>query len=359
MIWIDIDTPKYALFFIRLLPYLKGKIVITARYDEGYSEVIQILDKFNINYIKIRGYGGKNLKEKFLARIKRQEEFLNLFEKIGYPKLLISGAVADSTQLAYGINIPIITFYDTPIVLKPNYKYIHYNLTPVSKLTLHFSNIVYYPFVIPKEIFEKNNINTKSYDFIDVCLWMKDIKKDENKDFRKKYNIPTNKPTILIREEEYKAHYVKEKKPFIYELIKKLKNENFNIVIIPRYESEYLKKKFPFAYVIEEKLKPEEFYPFIDLFVGAGGTMTLEAVYLGIPTISMRSIWLIHDKYLVDNNLMFWTNDVNEAFNYIKKNIGKKFDNKRFFCKNKCSLEKIAKEIKEFYENIKIANQRC
>ena len=352
MIWIDIDTPKYALFFIELLPYLKNKkLIITARYDKDYTEVTKILDKFNIFYYKIQGYGGKNLKDKFLARSKRQEAFLNLFEKIGYPKLLISGSVVDSTQLAYGLGIKIINFNDTPIALNSNYKNIHNDLTPVSRLTIPFSDIVFYPFVLPKELFicAKKSI---SYDFIDVCLWMKNIKKDENKDFRKKYNIPINKPTVLIREEEYKAHYVKEKKPFIYELIKTLKNENFNIVIIPRYESNYLKNEFPFAYIIEEKLKPEEFYPFIDFFVGGGGTMTLEAVYMGIPTVSMRSIWLIHDKYLIKNNLMYWTNDVNEAYKYIKKNIGKKFHNKQFFCKNKCNFDEIYKEIRNFYENI-------
>ena len=294
MIWIDIDTPKYALFFIKLLPFLNCKTIITVRYDKGYEETKSILDKWKIEYYLIKGYGGKEKKDKFLARLKRQKEFINLFEKIGYPKLLINGAVADSTQTAFGLGIKNIIFYDTPIVLKPNYKQIHYNLTPVSKLTLPFADIVYYPFVIPQEIFLKNNINAKPYNFIDVCLWMKEL--DTKNDFRDKYNIPKNKPTILIREEEYKAHYVQEKKNFIYQFIHKIKDENVNIVIIPRYESEHLKKEFPFAYVIEEKLKPNEFYPFIDFFIGGGGTMTLEATYLGIPTISLRSIWLIHDN---------------------------------------------------------------
>jgi predicted glycosyltransferase len=259
----------------------------------------------------------------------------------------MSGSVADSTHVAYGLGMKIINFNDTPIALEANYKKIHNNLTAVSRLTIPFSDIVFYPFVLPKELFNCAK-KAVSYDFIDVCLWMKDL--DNKNDFRDTYNIPKNKPTILIREEEYKAHYVKEKKSFIYEFINKIQNENINIVIIPRYESKYLKKEFPFAYVIEEKLKPEEFYPFIDFFVGGGGTMTLEATYLGIPTISLRSIWLIHDKYLVDNNLMLWTNNVDEAYSYFKKNLGKKFDNKKYFCKSKCSLEKITKEIKEFYE---------
>ena len=74
-----------------------------------------------------------------------------------------------------------------------------------------------------------------------------------------------------------------------------------------------------------------------------------EATYFGIPTISLRSIWLIHDKYLVDNNLMFWTNNVDEAYKYFKENLGKKFDNKKYFCKGECNLEKIAKEINGDY----------
>jgi len=350
MIWIDIATPKYALFFSRLIPLLDKEVLVTTRYSKEYSEAKEILDKFKIEHYVLGNYGGKDKKDKFLARLKRSKEFIELFEKVGYPKLLINGAVVDSTQTAFGLGIKNIIFYDTPVAMEANYQKISYDLTPVSKLTLPFADVVYYPFILPKEIYEKSCIkNAISYGFIDVCLWM-DFKRDKKRDFRKKFNIPTTKPTILIREEEYKAHYVKEKKFFIYDLIRELKNENFNIVIIPRYESSYLKKEFPFAYVIDEKLKPEEFYPFIDLFIGAGGTMTLEAVYYGIPTISMRSIWLIHDKYLIDNDLMFWTNSTKEALRYIKKNIGKKFDNKRFFCKEKCSLEDIALQIKEFYE---------
>jgi predicted glycosyltransferase len=350
MIWVDIATPKYAHFFARLISLLKEKCLITARYSTSYTEIKEILDTYKLKYHLIGNYGGSSKKEKFLARVKRTEEFINFFEENGYPKLFISGSVADSTQVAFGLGIPIINFNDTPIALKANYQNIHNDLTAVSRLTIPFSDIVFYPFVLPKDLFICAKESIK-FNFIDVCLWMKDIKKDLKNDFRNKFNIPKNRLTILIREEEYKAHYVKEKKPFIYELIKKLKNENFNIVVIPRYESDYLKKEFPFIYVIDEKLKPEEFYPFIDFFVGGGGTMTLESVYYGIPTISMRSIWLIHDKYLIDNNLMFWTNNIDEAYKYIKKNIGEKFENKKYFCKDECSLEKIAIQIKEFYEN--------
>ena len=49
---------------------------------------------------------------------------------------------------------------------------------------------------------------------------------------------------------------------------------------------------------------------------------------------------------------MFWTNNVDEAYKYFKENLDKKFDNKKYFCKGECSLEKIVKEIKGFYEKL-------
>ena len=346
MIWIDIATPKYALFFSKLIPLLDDEVLITIRYSKGYEEIKNICDLHNLKYHIVGNYGGKNIKDKFLARLKRSEEFVNLFEEVGYPKLFISGGVADSTQVAFGLGIKIINIYDTPIVLEPNYETIHNNLTAVSRLTTPFSDIVFYPWILPKELFcsAKKAI---SYNFIDVCLWMNDIKKDENKDFRDRFNIPKNRPTILVREEEYKAHYVKEKKNYIYEFVKMLQNENINIAVIPRYEDNEW-KKFDNVYLVNN-LKPEEFYPFIDFFIGGGGTMTLESVYYGIPTISMRSLWMIHDKYLVDNNLMFWTNDLNKAYKYFKENLGKKFDNKKYF--GNCDVRKITTVINKFLLN--------
>jgi len=164
MIWIDIATPKYALFFSRLIPLLDKKILVTTRYSQEYSEAKEILDKFKIKHYVLGNYGGKDKKDKFLARLERSKEFVELFEKVGYPKLLINGAVVDSTQTAFGLGIKNIIFYDTPVAMEPNYQKINYDLTPVSKLTLPFADVVYYPFVLPKKIYEKNCIkNAISY----------------------------------------------------------------------------------------------------------------------------------------------------------------------------------------------------
>lgn len=358
MIWIDIATPKYALFFSKMIPLLKERgdeVLITTRFSFGYDEVKKVLDFLKLDYHIIGNYGGDSIKDKFNSRLKRQSEFIEIFEKKGYPKVLFCGSSVEGVQTAFGLGIPIIHFADTPI---KGHEFKYEDMTILSKLTIPLSSLIFHPFVVPSDVYIKFGISPKrviKHDFIDICLWMDDIiKKDEN-DFRIKYNIDTTKPTILIREEEYKAHYVTKQLPIIYNLIPLIKKcLDINIVIMPRYESEYLKKEFSqYATVLEDKLRPEEFYPFIDMLLGGGGTMNLEASYYGVPVISTRSLLLYHDKYLIENNLMYHTNNEDEALNYIKKNLGIKKENKRFFCKKQCSFDKILIKIDCFLEEQK------
>jgi predicted glycosyltransferase len=353
LLWIDIATPKYALFFSKMIPLLKERnfeVLVTTRFSTGYDEVKKVLDFLKLDYLVLGNYGGSSIKEKFNARLKRQSEFVDIFEKKGYPKALICGSSVEGVQTAFGLGIPVIHFADTPI---RGYEFKYEDMTILSKLTIPLSSLVFHPFVVPSDVYVKFGLDPKNvikHDFIDVCLWMDDIvKKDEN-DFRKKYNLDISKPTILIREEEYKAHYVKEKLPIIYNLIPKIK-ENFdvNIVIMPRYESDYLKEEFSnIVTILEDKLKPEEFYPFIDLLLGGGGTMNLEASYFGIPVVSTRSLLLYHDKYLIENDLMSHVQSEEEALKSIEKLLGVKKDNKEFFCKEKCGFKTIIEKIERF-----------
>ncbi len=353
LIWIDIATPKYALFFSKMIPILEDKgfkILVTTRFSSGYDEVTKVLSFLNLNYYILGNYGGNSIKEKFNARLKRQSEFVDIFEEKGYPKALICGSSVEGIQTSFGLGIPVIHFADTPI---RGYEFKYEDMTILSRLTIPLSSLIFHPFVVPSEVYVKFGVdpaNVISHGFIDVCLWMDDIAKKDENDFRKKYNLDTTKPTILIREEEYKAHYVKEQLPIIYNLIPLIKeNTDANIIIMPRYESDYLKDNFSsIATILDDKLKPEEFYPFIDMLIGGGGTMNLEASYYGIPVISTRSLWLYHDKYLIENNLMVHVENENEALESISRLLGTKQDNKKFFCQEECSFDKIIDKIEEF-----------
>ncbi|MDO7252495.1 DUF354 domain-containing protein [Helicobacter cappadocius] len=359
MIWLDIIDPKYVLFFNPLIPKLKelDEVIITTRKSKEYSECWELLELFNISNICVGGYGGESPLGKFNARLDRQKAFLELFEKTGIPKLFITGASVDGVQTAYALGIPIVNFSDTPL------KNDHFDIdsmTILSKLTLPLSSLIFHPFVVPEICYASMGVPAKniiSYDFIDIALWLKDMQ--PGIDFRKTFNIPQNRPSILFREEEYKAHYVKEKLPIIYESIEKIAScLDVNVVIMPRYGKEGLYfKGFENIFIIEEKLPPADFYPFIDILVGGGGTMNLEACYLGIPTISTRSLFLFHDKYLLNNHLMRHCKNSQEVYEEVKSilatkkpSIAKKANARKLFEPKPANFEEIFKTIKErFY----------
>ncbi len=355
MIWIDVATPKYAMFFSVMIKDLQKRgheVLVTTRYAPHYTEAKEILSIHGIEHIVLGEYGGSTLLEKFEARIFRQKEILDLFRAKGTPKVLICGAVVDSVHVAYGIGIPVVNIYDTPAFTMPQNQECPTELTAVARLTLPFSRLFFYPFILPRDLilrFALDESQAISYPFIDVALWISNLKKKTQNDFRIRYNLDISKPTILVREEEYKAHYVKEQIPVIYEVIPLLQqNLDANIVIMPRYEKERLKRDFGnIATILEEKLRPEEFYPFIDLFVGGGGTMNLEAVCYGIPTISTRSIWLVHDQYLIQNHLMFWSQKCDEIVEIAQKMLGKTIDSTNYFIQGECNFNQIIAKIEQ------------
>ncbi|PAF47771.1 hypothetical protein BKH46_02730 [Helicobacter sp. 12S02634-8] len=322
MIWLDIIDPKYVLFFKNLIPQLKclDTVLITTRESGDYSECKKLLELFGIEHICIGGYGGEGLLGKFEKRLERQEGFLKLFAKTGIPKLFITGASADGAQTAFALGIPVVHFSDTPI--KADH-FTPHHFTQLARLTLPLSSLVFYPFVLPEICFTTLGIERENlicYHFIDVALWLKDLY--PSKDFREIYHIPKDKPVILVREEEYKAHYVSQKLPIIYESIALLSRElEASLVVMPRYGSEKLKNDFgrlSNVFIIEDKLEPSTFYPFIDVLIGGGGTMNLEACYLGIPTISTRSLFLFHDRFLLTHHLMCHCKDTQEVYNAVK-----------------------------------------
>lgn len=360
MIWLDITDPKYVLFFKDLIPLLESidSVLVTTRASQGYSECLNLLNLFKIKAHHIGGYGGSSRQGKFKSRIQRENGFLKLFEELGeIPRLFITGASVEGVQTAFGLGIPVVNFADTPIA---GHHFSLENITLLSRLTLPLSSLVFYPFVVPKICYTSMGVEEKNciaYSFIDVALWLKDLK--VGKDFRKELGLNLSLPTILVREEEYKAHYVKEKLSIIYESITLLSSSlDANIIIMPRYESDELKANFSGLkniHILEKKLHPSEFYPYIDLLIGGGGTMNLESCYLKIPTISTRSLFLFHDIYLLENGLMKHSRDAKKVLEYSKEAI-KGFDpyknrenlsfQSEIFEKEKAGFGKIFEEIK-------------
>jgi predicted glycosyltransferase len=56
---------------------------------------------------------------------------------------------------------------------------------------------------------------------------------------------------------------------------------------------------------MDKKVELSNILPFVDLFVGGGGTINIEATFWNIPTISTRSFLCFYDRYLIEEGLMF------------------------------------------------------
>jgi len=345
VILFDLDMPKWVLFFypiMKRLDELGQNYIVVSRGGAGYSELNEVLELYKIPYISIGEYGGASLEGKLRASIKRQTKLIDIIKKHNV-EVVVSGSVVDINRVAFGLGIKVINFNDMPL---KSYKFEYKNITPVTRLTAPFSSVLFKPFMVDDEIFLKLGVeNIKTYNFIDPLIWLKDFSVDNEYIQKTIPEIDINKPIVVVREEEYKANYVLHQTKFLYEVIEKLQNWDINLVIIPRYESGYLKKQFKKAIVLEKKIILQNLLAKSNLFIGGGGTINIEACYFGVPVISTRSFISHYDKFLIDNNLMWHSNNSKEIISLSKKLIKQKTDSKPIFDKMEVDIDFFIKEM--------------
>ncbi len=317
MIWFDLVTPKSVMFFKEIIRAIEARgkeVFVTARNSEGYEEVVQLLELYQIDYSTIGGFGGNILETKYKASLERQMSLFSVITEMNVEKLVCLCSV-DANRLAFGLGIPIVNFYDIPL---SDYRADFRKALPQARLTIPLSSKVIRPFVVPENIFCRFSLEADqvlSYNFLDPVIWLKDFVPQREVLYRQLYKLgaSNSKPLIVIREEEYKASYVQDQLPFLYDALPKIYDiTKANIVIIPRYESKYLEEKFPFAYVLKEKVVIQHLLAYADLFIGGGGTINIEATYFGTPTISTRSFISHYDMYLIQKGLMSWVENEDE-----------------------------------------------
>jgi predicted glycosyltransferase len=336
VIWFDLATPKSVMFFIPFIREIENrgkKVLVTAREGDGYKEVVDLLNLYSVDFVNRGYFGGANLGDKLKASIHRQLSLMEYIEKFDVTKLVCLCSV-DANRVAFGLGIPIINFYDIPL---SDHTADFKKALPQARLTLPLSTKAFRPYMVPQNIFERFSLDPSqiySYNFLDVVAWLHDFKPDIKfyNDFISSNGLNIDKPTIVVREEEFKASYVLKKYPMLYDGLKILADDmNANIVIIPRYESEHLEKMFPDFHIIKEKIIVQHLLAFCDLFIGGGGTLNSEACFFGTPAISTRSFISHYDKLLIDNGLMEKADTVDELVSISKQIIGKRNDSSILF----------------------------
>ena len=84
--------------------------------------------------------------------------------------------------------------------------------------------------------------------------------------------------------------------------------KKYKVVVLPRdrIQTEHFRnKEFEGVYVCEKPIPLGEILKECKLFIGAGGSMTRELAFLGVPTLSIYQGDLLSvDKYLINRGLM-------------------------------------------------------
>lgn len=281
-IWLDAATPKDALLIHSLLRVLRDKgyeIVVTAREQTQTTDVLNLLD---IPYICVGKYG-ETLKGKLIEAQKRTLALVELFDRIGLPKVLWTHGDVSAVRTAFGLQIPVVYSNDTPHAIH------------VAKLVCPLVEWIVAPlpfgrswskFGIPKS-------KIVLYDGVEEVAWL-GLKYKPPKFLNE---LAQKKRIVLFRNVEYKASYCKDVKIDVWKLVEEL-SKIATVVYLPRYEREEQKiESLDNVWIPPEPVLAFQIIPFVDLVVGSGGTICREAALIGVPTLSFH-FWDIIAKYL-------------------------------------------------------------
>src|SRR3990172_8535861 len=282
-VWLDTVTPKISIAIHSLLPVLHVKGYTTLVTAKKQTQTIDMLDALKVPYRKIGDYG-ETLKEKLAVEQKRKLEFLDLFDEVGYPKVLWTHGDVSAIRTAFGLNIPIVYANDTVFayhVAKLAAPLVDWLIAPVS-----FGKS-WSKFGIPKS-------RIIHYDGLEEVSWLKGTKFEKPKFLQE---LSSRKPVVLFRDAEYRASYCKDVKVDSQRLLKEL-TKLATVVCLPRYEEEKEKlKAIENVWVPPKPVLTAQLIPHVDLMVGSGGTACRETALIGKPTTNFP-FWDVQARYL-------------------------------------------------------------
>lgn len=318
-IWFDILTPKQIMFFTPLINILKSQnhdIFCTSR---NYREANDLAKLHGIDLLIVGSHGGADLYNKLIQSTKRIIDLSKIINDFS-PDLSISFSSPEASRVSFGLGIDHFAFNDSP------------HAEAVAKLTIPLLTKLFTPSIIPILSWKKYGISSKNiiqYNGLDPVAWLihdqkyststNNINEINNFKFNKynpiankktffleKFGIDPMKKSILIRLEESQAAYISKQKlrldpiSLVDYMVDTFGYRN-NVIILCRYKEqiEQIAKRYRNkAIVLTEVVNGLELLKNIDIFIGAGGTMTAESALLGKPTISIAPVRFFIDDYL-------------------------------------------------------------
>jgi predicted glycosyltransferase len=308
-VWLDAVTPKDSLLIQSLLPLLHDKnheTIITAKKQTQTTDVLELL---NTPYERVGQYG-ETLKEKLVEEQKRTIALVELFDRIGFPKVLWTHGDVSAIRTAFGLQIPIVYSNDTPHAFY------------VARLVCPLVNWLIAPMCFGKS-WSKFGISKSKiilYDGVEETAWLAEPQ-IKSSPFLKE--LADRDHVVLFRNVEYKASYCKNVKVDAWRLVKEL-SKIATVVYLPRYEEEKEKlRDMENVLVPKETLLTFQIIPAIDLAIGSGGTINRETALMGVPTINFH-FWDAVARYLAAKGFpISYLNNIEEIIKSTQKILEK------------------------------------
>lgn len=275
-VWIDVLTPKQALFFwaVSRSLFKKGHdVLMTTR---SYEQLDWIWGYLGISPEIVGSYGGATLLGKLVASSKRQLMLLRVLKGMDVSIALSSGSM-ELCRICYGLKVPHVLASDTP----------H---SPVNRMCVPLSELIATPFAIPKEewvIGRTSAPRVFRYRALDPYAWIiryRDLVKNSSDSHR-------SENYALLRMPETMASYLSgkgfEEAIRIVRALKKFWDGD--IVLLPRYREEIRElEKLVGDRRVKILKRPRLALQLIrsaNIVLCGGGTMAQESALLGKPTI--------------------------------------------------------------------------
>jgi predicted glycosyltransferase len=165
-VWIDVLTPKHALFFEPLYRELirdGHEVLLTTR---KYREAQEALEMKKLRFRLIGEHGGASRFGKLLASARRIEKLAQFIES-WRPDTAVSFSSPEAARVAFGLGIPHVAANDSP------------HIRPVARLTIPLSRYICSPWIISKRVwlnFGAYRDGVVSYRALDAAAWVKRLR---------------------------------------------------------------------------------------------------------------------------------------------------------------------------------------